>query len=211
MYRERKLTSRCGAFRCAIQCALFITMLVGIALPNHAWAGDCPRKHEYAVYLSPGYQPGVPWGGYHVTITEFSANHVCHGDKGSMKQVLRKVWRDVQGSQSFSFQSKSRKDYWPRRGSQYIAATGLGIEWGVGFNSSLLTNKLKPELQKEGFLGLKSHWHISLYSHTENEAIQKFEATLKNKPWQLFVVRKPDKQCQANGKSCPAAYWEEIN
>jgi hypothetical protein len=36
-----------------------------------------PREHKYAVYLSPGYEENVKWGGYHVTITGFSNSHAC--------------------------------------------------------------------------------------------------------------------------------------
>ena len=176
---------------------LSVPLVGGIALAPQASAADC-REHQYAVYLSPGHQQGVRWGGYHVTITEFNANHVCNR---SMKTLLHQAWNEVQGGKPFSFKSKIRKDYREQR---------LNTQWGVAFNSGLLTGKLKPRLQQQGFLGVKSHWHISLYSDTGQQAIRKFE-TLKDVPWRLFVVRKPDKMCQEHGTNCPRDFWEEIN
>ena len=185
-------------FSHAIRYGLFIVAAIGsIVLPSQASA-DC-REHQYAVYLSPGYQPGVRWGGYHVTITEFNADHVCHG---SMKDVARHAWSEAQGGKPFSFKSKSRKDY---------REAHLPQGWGVSFKSGVLTNKLKPQLQKHGFKGVKSAWHISLYSDSGAQAVHKFEASLKDRPWHLFVVRKPDKACQEHGTNCPGDYWEEIN
>lgn len=180
-----------------------ITLIEGFALANQASAADCPRKHSYAVYLSPGYEPGVRWGGYHVTITKFSKSHVCKR-KGGMKTALHDVWK-----KPYSFKSKKEgEDYWGE------ASGGI---YGVVFKSDLLTHKLKPELRKQGFEGVKSHWHISLYSDSEAHAVEKFETTrlkeepLKEEPWHLFIVRKPGRACQNHGTHCPRDYWEAID
>lgn len=185
-----------------IRIGLIVVLLASIAMPMPAAAADC-RSHSYAVYLSPGYEPGVRWGGYHVTITEFSPNHVCNG---SMKDVLRHAWRDVQHGKPFSFESKKSKDYWPQE-----LIHPWGRAWGVGFNSGLLTHQLKPKLQKSGFVGVKSHWHVSLYADSGSQAVRKFETTLKGRPWHLYVVRKPDKACQEHGTNCPRNDWEAID
>lgn len=196
--RHSRLHRSCLA---ALRVGLIAVPLLGsVATP--AAAADC-RTHSYAVYLSPGYEPGVRWGGYHVTITEFSPNHVC---KGSMKDVLSHLWRDVQHGRPFSFESKKSKDYWPQELSH-----PWGRAWGIGFNSGLLTQQLKPKLQKSGFVGVKSHWHVSLYGDSGPQAVRKFETTLKGRPWHLYVVRKPDKACQERGTNCPRSDWEAID
>jgi hypothetical protein len=115
---------------------------------DDAWATAC-RAHQYAVYLSPGYEKGVRWGGYHVTLTGFSADHVCHG---SMEAALRKAWRQAQGGKPYSFKSKTyKKDY------QALAIKHpWGLRWGVSFKSGML-KKLTKLLGEDGFKQLKSH------------------------------------------------------
>jgi len=176
--------------------------LAGAPLADRASAAAC-RDHEYAVYLSPGYEKGVRWGGYHATLTGFSANHVC---SGSMTSALQKAWRKAQDGKPYSFRSKVyKKDYQER-----LLQHPWGQKWGVSFNSSMLTRKLMPMLRKAGFEKLKSHWHISLYADNAKTAVSSFEHHLKNKPWKLWLVRLPDKSCQDAGKACPEDGWAEI-
>ncbi len=33
------------------------------------------KEYEYVLYLSPGYEKSVQWGGYYVTITDYSNSH----------------------------------------------------------------------------------------------------------------------------------------
>lgn len=155
---------------------------------------DC-RRDKYAVYLSPGFEPYVRWGGYHVTLTGFSANHDCGG---SMEAVLRDAWHHAQGGKPFSFESKSRgKDY---RAKEFEHPWGR--RWGISFKSKMLTDKLAPMLRKGRFENVKSNWHISLYSSSATGAVHQFESHLKNKPWRLFLVRLPSKSCQDEAKGC---------
>ena len=116
-----------------------ITLIGGFALANQASAADCPRKHSYAVYLSPGYEPGVRWGGYHVTITKFSKSHVCKR-KGGMKTALHDVWK-----KPYSFKSKKEgEDYWGE------ASGGI---YGVVFKSDLLTSQAQTRATKARLQG----------------------------------------------------------
>ncbi|MBC1298309.1 hypothetical protein GNF11_25940 [Nostoc sp. UCD122] len=48
------------------------------------------EEHEYAVYLSPGYEKDVQWGGYHVTITRFSNSHAYKQDQGK-KSIVTEI------------------------------------------------------------------------------------------------------------------------
>jgi V8-like Glu-specific endopeptidase len=157
------------------------------------------RKHEYAVYLSPGYQEGVRWGGFHATITHFSANHACGRDQ---KKTVRNAWTKIGGGEFYSFSGKKRKtDYW---------ASNLSTKWGVRFNSSLL-DSLASELKEAGFKAEEPrHWHISLYETTGKAAITTFESKFKNIHWRLFLVQKPNENCQTKGTDCHPEEWELI-
>lgn len=189
-----------AAPRCMLL-VILVAALAGIAGTEPASASQC-RAHRYAVYLSPHYEKGVRWGGYHVTLTGFSANHVCHG---SMESVLRNAWHEANGGKPYSFDSKIyKKDY---REHPFQYAWGKG--WGITFKSGMLTNKLMPLLKKGGFEMPKSQWHISLYSNSAHDAVAMFDRHLKHKPWKLYLVPMPDKACQDQGKSC-ANNWTEI-
>lgn len=178
-----------------------VLALLGAAAGALEARADChPRK--YAVYLSPGFEQGVRWGGYHVTVTGFSADHVC---SGSMEDVLHKAWRHANGGNPYNFKGKVRgKDY---SAKQFV--TPKGRMWGIAFKSSMLTHKLTPLLRAGGFKELKSHWHVSLYSKNAQAAVSTFEHQLKDKPWRLYLVPMPGKACQTDGKGCTND-WIEI-
>ncbi|HML30710.1 MAG TPA: hypothetical protein PKE16_18095, partial [Hyphomicrobium sp.] len=164
---------------------ILVAALAGVVATEPASASEC-RARRYAVYLSPHYEKGVRWGGYHVTLTGFSANHVCHG---SMEAVLRKAWHEANGGKPFSFDSKIYKKDYREHSFQYPE----GKRWGISFNSGMLSNTLIPLLKKGGFEMLKSQWHISLYSNSAHDAVVMFDSHLKHKPWQLYLVPMPDK------------------
>jgi hypothetical protein len=200
--RAAVVRSGSGLARVQRLALLLLPALAGAALIDDARAAGC-REHAYAVYLSPGFQKGVRWGGYHATLTGFSANHLCNG---SMAQALQKAWRQAQGGKPYSFASKSyKKDY-----QEILLSHSFGKRWGISFKSAMLTRKLAPLLRKSGFEGLKSHWHISLYSDSAKSAVAKFDGELKPKSWKLFLVRLPGKLCQDEGKGCQAHDWTEI-
>lgn len=180
---------------------ILVAALAGVVATEDTLASEC-RAHRYAVYLSPGHEIGVRWGGYHVTLTGFSANHVCHG---SMEAILRKAWHEANGSKPFSFKSKLYTKDYRERAFQYP----WGKRWGIGFKSGTLTNKLIPLLKKGGFEMLKSQWHISLYSNSAHGAVAMFDGHLKDKTWKLYLVPMPDKACQDRGTNC-ANDWIEI-
>lgn len=182
-------------------CLAVVAVSAGDAATQDALAAGC-RAHQYAVYLSPHYENGVRWGGYHVTLTGFSTNHVCHG---SMEAVLRKAWQQAQGGRQYSFESKSYKKDYHEHAFQYP----WGRRWGISFKSGMLTQKLMPLLRAGGFEKLKSQWHVSLYSTSAKDAVAMFDKHLKGKPWKLYLVPLPDKVCQDEGKNCPNN-WTEI-
>lgn len=193
-----------GAFLSAAWRTLLVLTVaaLGVVVSDRTSAAAC-RDHQYAVYLSPGHEDGVRWGGYHATLTGFSASHVCGG---SMNAVLQKAWQEAQGGKPYSFRSKTyRKDY-----REFAIQHPWGRKWGMSFNSNMLTGKLVPLLRKGGFEKLKSHWHVSLYSDDAKAAVSKFESQLKNESWRLWLVRLPDKLCQNEGKGCPQHDWTEI-
>jgi hypothetical protein len=184
--------------------AVALPVLAGALLvcADSALGAGC-HEHSYAVYLSPRFQSGVRWGGYHVTLVGFSANHAC---SGGMTKVLQSAWRQVQGGKPYSFKSKTQgRDYEAHR-FQYP----WGQQWGIAFKSGVLTRKLLPLLRKGGFENLKSHWHVSLYADSAKAAIAKFDGSLKGVPWRLFLVRLPDKLCQDKGKGCRQSDWTEV-
>jgi 2'-5' RNA ligase len=166
------------------------------------------RQNEYAIYLSPGFEEGAHWGGYHVTITGFSNEHALGK---SEKEEAKKAWNEANGGKEYSFANKKRgKDYW---------AEDIGNEFGYGIKfysdtldrlaKDLINRKFKDVKFKEGSKNFI--WHISLYCKTKEEAIEKFEKYFKNKPWKLFEVRWPSSDCRNKGTTCNKDYWIEIN
>lgn len=182
----------------ALMACLFI-IEVPQALAQH--------DNEYAIYLSPGFEEGKHWGGYHVTVTGFSDDHA---PGKSEKAEARKAWDGANGGKAYSFANKVRgKDYWAED-------IGNGYGYGIKFKSDTL-DKLAQDLSRKKFKSVRNAdgsknyvWHISLYSKSEKEALETFEKHLKNKPWKLFEVRKPCSDCQSIGKRCDEGYWKEI-
>jgi hypothetical protein len=191
--------------------AVFFTLMCCLLIieTSQSFAEQSPaaRNHEYAIYLSPGFEKGDHWGGYHVTITGFSN---MHASGKSEKNEAKKAWYDANGGKPYSFANKKLgKDY----GAVYL---GSEYGWSIEFYSNTL-DQLAKELNGKGFKnvrnakGSKNHkWHISLYCKTKNDAINKFETYLKNKPWYLFEVRKPSSDCQKHGTNCDKTYWNKI-
>lgn len=159
------------------------------AAPKHH---PLTKQDSYAIYLSPGKHSGVPYGGYHVTLTSFSSKHA---PGKSERHEAKAAWKAAHGNTgSLSFSNKQReKDY---------KACNLGKNYGYGicFNSNDL-DRMAVELHKRKFDNSKQlgkvggdnyRWHVTLYAKTPKEAYDKFEKELKHKPWNLYEVRYSD-------------------
>lgn len=180
---------------------------------NEDISKDCssPRDHKYAVYLSPGYEENVKWGGYHVTITGFSNSHAC---QKSQKTILNNIWKEIHNAHPYSFRKKVEgKDYWIETKHD---KNGNDLGYRVSFNSDLL-DKFAAKLKQQKFERIKGKkhsksWHITLnISSNENSELARaqFDA-LRKKDWKLWLVREPSKACQCNGEQCDSNYWQEI-
>jgi len=179
--------------------ALMVSLLI-IGTPQAL--ASLPRENAYAIYLSPGFEKGVGWGGYHVTIAGFSKNHA---PGKSEKEEAKNAWDEANGGKVYSFVNKKyNKDYW----ACYL---GKPYGWGICFYSDTL-DRMAKELIKKKFDDVRKggNWHISLYCDTKEAAIKRFEKDLKNKPWKLFEVRWPSSDCRDKGKTCNEDYWTEI-
>jgi hypothetical protein len=155
------------------------------------------RTHEYAVYLSPGFRKGVRWGGYHVTVTGFSASHAAGK---SQKKILGTAWHKFFRGKAWHFTKKEGIDCWFKRPAH--------LGWQVNFESKTLQD-LATYLRTHGFKGVRKNWHVSLYGATKAGARHRL-AQLKTRDWHLWLVRKPGKECQLHGKGCRADAWEQI-
>jgi hypothetical protein len=196
---------------------LFIVAAVigGFALSIQARAENpCPIKGQkggYAVYVSDGFRRGVPWGGYHVTMTHFEKDQASKGDNA------RRAWEDVPalGPKPFSLKRKQfRVDYWAKKLS--ACCNGQQCEkWGIVFKSDAL-KAFRDNLEKAKFnveqgttcpgsVGepIRDCFHISLYKDSEIDAVKFFKTQLQEKAWLPFLVASPPPSCQHAGIKCP--------
>lgn len=207
MKRRKSAPLLVSVFHTAILFSILICCLLIIETSQSFAQQGAARNHEYAIYLSPGFESGKHWGGHHVTITGFSDSHALGK---SEKNEAQNAWNDANGGKPYNFANKKLgKDYWPK----YI---GGEYGWGIEF-SSLTLDKLAKELNDKGFdkvrnpKGGKNYkWHISLYCNSDKEAIETFEKYLKNRPWSLYEVREPSSKCEHSGKGCDNTYWAKI-
>ncbi|MGJ5629886.1 hypothetical protein [Nostoc sp. CALU 1950] len=182
--------------------------------------GEVIEEHEYAVYLSPGYEKDVQWGGYHVTITGFSNFHAYKQDQGK-KSIVTEIWKEVNNAQAYSFRNKIEgKDYWIKANSRDKFGRKV---YAVCFKSRCL-DELGKQLKNKDFKRVKVDskvnchkevggkcWHITLNKFTEDEStVRQLFDSLKQKDWKLWLVKKPSQECQHDAKGCNWIDWQEI-
>ncbi len=179
--------------------AVTMSLVLAIATPPAQAQGQSTD----AIYLSPGPQQGVPWGGYHVTVTGFSSGHA---PGKSVKHEAAEAWKKVHGAGTFNFENKHKgKDYWACNlgKPQSISESEIKSEphgYGICFKSDQLDaltmdlSKRKFQNQKQVAMvkGGKGHWHVSLYAKSEADAYKKFEG-IKHQSWKLYVVKNQGK------------------
>jgi hypothetical protein len=188
---------------------LFLVALIGsFEMPRPAYAQD-PTKPptKRSVYVSNGYQPGIPWGGFHVTMTSFNPDLV------SRASDVRQAWLsvpDFAGGNPFRLRNKKwGVDLWP------VNHLGNNL-WGVAFSSGVL-HTLGDNLKKSKFnvkptnkkledtpCGPKLDcYHISLYQPSPEKAKTYFDNNLRNACYWPFFVNEPSKDCEQTGANCP--------
>lgn len=207
MRRRKSAPLLASVFHAVVLFSVLICCLLIIETTQSFAQQSAARNHEYAIYLSPGFESGRHWGGYHVTITGISDSHALGK---SEKKEAQNAWYDANGGKPYSFANKKLgKDYW----AKYI---GGEYGWGIEFYSNTL-DKLSKDLKDTGFdkvrnpKGSKGYkWHISLYCSSDKDAIKTFEKYLKDKPWYLYEVREPSLKCQQTGKGCDNTHWVKI-
>ena len=101
-----------GDAMAGVRTSLYRALVCCLGVFAAAWCrADAPSPRaatgeKYAVVLSIGPQAGVPWGGYHVTITGYSSSHACVWNPKQHKKVcaspapiLSSAWRNYFGGQ----------------------------------------------------------------------------------------------------------------
>lgn len=155
-------------------------------------------REKWAVILSPGQQPGVPWGGYHATITGYSESN---GDYGKAESLRR------------AFKTLFLKKPWHLHGALPALERWKGI-WTQTFNSRILDD-LANRLKADGFDRIKgpayarTAWHVSLLGDYR-ASMSEIESFKHGKTkWYLWQVPEPPKACQDHGTDCPR--WKLID
>lgn len=181
---------------------LAFSLLTGLSLPVSIYAAQKPANFsnsaQWAVILSPGPQPGVPWGGYHVTIAGYSKANGGLNKKNSLEGAFKSV-----------FHGKP----WHLHGNLPDLVKWKGIYTQV-FKSHTL-DELSGRLAAEGFDSIKgpdhikTPWHISLQRDHAASKRKVMEFTRGKTNWYLWQVPKPSKTCEEYGTSCP--YWQKIH
>ncbi|MCC3246032.1 hypothetical protein LG047_11920 [Methylocystis sp. WRRC1] len=165
------------------------------------------HANAWGVYLSPGFEPGVRWGGHHVTIAGFNREQACRFGKGGMEMALEQTWRNLHQMRPFRFTN-------PADAQNIVVGVMLGKQPVTTFQSPLL-NRLADQLYSRDFKQLhgpkysvkKEPWHVSLYTKT----IYVEWANIKLEPWRLFMVREPSWLCAHKGVDCHKKDWIEVN
>ena len=178
--------------------AAIASLLLNTLSPAPVLAAESQFNREgWAVILSPGPKHGVPWGGYHVTLTGYSNKHSCLG-KDSCRKILADCGRSVHG--------------WHLHGKLDKLSRWKGI-YTQTFGSKTL-DRLVTELAGKGFDKIKgpqhsgTPWHISLINDEKKskEIVRIFK---DNKvPWYLWLVPYPGDSCIERGTGCPS--WKRI-
>ncbi len=209
--------------------AAIVSVIVVGAMTSFSIAAD----QKWAVILSPGPEDGVPWGGYHVTITGYSDSHTCRWDWGEtwvcgdLGKILSHYYHD---DDLFNGEGWHLHD--PPHGHlpylrQWDVERSEGKTervWVQTFDSDTL-DTLAGELEHEGFDKIKgpehtrkidpntgkvkvTPWHISLTGNKKNS--QNLVDDWKNfkVDWYLWLVPEPSDNCIDHGKGCPT--WTRI-
>ena len=190
-----------------------VMLLFSLMTPLSLSADESPctdpsNAEKWAVILSPGPQQGVPWGGYHVTITGYSNSHACQCEERccrcrDLSKILAYYYLTI-------FQGKS----WHLHGNLPDLRNWKGV-WTQVFPSSMLDG-LAQEIENEGFDRIKgphhasTAWHISLT--TQKKASKEIVTEFKHDKvaWYLWLVPWPGKSCQVDGTDCPLDRWKQI-
>lgn len=151
---------------------------------------------KWAIILSPGPKPGVPWGGYHVTIAGYSK-----ANTPEKKNFLENAYKSA-------FHGKP----WHLHGMLPDLVKWKGT-YTQTFKSHTL-DELAGKLALGGFDKIKgpNHanvpWHISLHSDFATSQRKNNEFKLNKTNWYLWQVPEPNKTCQEHGTGCPS--WHKV-
>jgi len=169
------------------------------------------HPQPWAIYLSPGFEPHTPYGGYHITIAGFSNYHACKFGPNGMEDQLQQAWKKFHDMKPFTFRN--------------VGAAGADVQGFlpmthkmVNFKSALLNNFANDLLKNRDFYklhgpndgkgGKAEPWHVSLYSNN----LQAEWDRIVQKPWRLYLVRgNLPPECESSGTNCPEGNWIEIN
>jgi hypothetical protein len=181
---------------------LALSLPVGLASPVSTSAEQEQTSSaglvKWAVILSPGQVPKVPWGGYHVTIAGYS---VKNGGQKKAEFLVREY--------KILFNGKP----WYLHGTLPALENWKGT-WTQVFPSRTL-DELGYRLEEGGFdkikgpLYARTPWHISLLEDksASKSEIKSFEQDRTE--WYLWLAPEPPLSCREDGTGCPP--WDLIN
>lgn len=201
---ERKRQKKCGSMRLRVRIIGFLLLCLP-GLMNMAFPSTCAAHEKMAVILSPGPQQGVPWGGYHVTVTGYSDRHACI-QNNSCGSVLAHEFKSV-------FHGKP----WRLHGDLPLMKKDPHLaRWIQKFESHTLS-ELAKKLEHAGFDKIKgpAHsgmaWHVTL-DHDFSSSRAKIEELKHHKvDWHLWLVPEPGSACRDKGIDCRPDRWRRIH
>lgn len=223
---EKLIGGRKGRVLKAISILSLSIVIVLTVILGAMTAVSIATDEKWAVILSPGPEAGVPWGGYHVTVTGYSDQHTCRwdwgetivcGDLAYLTKILSYYYHDDE-----VFGGKA----WHVHGQLPNLDKWNGI-WTQTFASDML-DTLAQELDHESFNQLKGPdhakkfnkhtgqdepipWHISLTEHKgeSQDLVHHFKDGKVD--WYLWLVPgPPSDNCQQHGTDCPLKRWQQI-
>lgn len=147
----------------ALISTVILVCLAGLVIVAGTTPAESATTDGYAIYLSHGPTKGVPYGGYHVTITDFSNKAFTK----KMKDDVKKAW--TKANNNVPDQPYHLKTY-------TIKFIDKEFGYGMFFDSPLLTKFAGYLIGYKEFSGVKTgNWHISLHKFTLMSALLQAE------------------------------------
>lgn len=192
------MMNNCRLLAISLVLLVFTAFLSSVPLYANQTRGNSHNVAKWAVVLSPGPKPGIPWGGYHITIAGYSK-----ANGGLSKKYF------LEGAYKSLFHGKP----WHLHGNLPNFLKWNGTYTQI-FQSHTL-DELSDKLVSGGFDKIKGPkqgkvpWHISLQTdHAGSKRIiDEFKRGKTN--WYLWQVPESSKACQSYGTGCPS--WQKIH
>ncbi len=197
--------------------------------PTPPWP-QCHDAFAWGVYISPGFQKDVLWGGYHVTIAGFSKYQGCP-NKGvppaqlNMSLVIRNGWHSAT-----SPTNPMRYSFAPGKITNNNFSWVKNFGWEVKFTSKTMSDFAKYlashnfdcKSMKGPYCTPSHRWHVTLCEAKHDPRCRQSDPAyaraqwipLSSKYWYFWKVRIPSTACSdpnpGQKPNCERFDWQQV-